>query len=182
MNPSSTVAERANQVHFAARWHIGEAQVCDGSQISQADYPLLFGAIGTAFGGSGAPYFNLPDLRGMFLRGVDGGALHDPDSGTRTSQSGGGIVGDVVGSVQVDAVANHQHNWDHFFYNFNFRGSDIACHQPADSGNLQTNTKQATNNDGGVKTGSLGAETRPKNVYVYYLVYGGPPPSSVATS
>ena len=72
----------------------------------------------------------------------------------------------MVGSWQVDAVANHQHDWDHFFYWFNFRGADIACHQPSDSPNLQNNTKQATNNDGGVKTAEPGKETRPKNVYV----------------
>jgi len=37
--------------------------VCDGTEISKKDYPDLFAAIGTSFGGDGKPKFYLPDLR-----------------------------------------------------------------------------------------------------------------------
>lgn len=45
--------------------------ICDGSSISRAEYAALFSVIGTSFGDgvSSTTMFNLPDLRGMFLRG-----------------------------------------------------------------------------------------------------------------
>lgn len=154
----------------------GDWLLCDGEAYSTEKLPDLFEAIGYGFGGNqNQNMFHVPDLRGMFLRGVNGKTQNDPDSATRTAQpnsdgTNNGNTGNMVGSWQTDALANHQHQWDHFFYWFNYRGEDIACHMPADSSNLQTNTRQATNNDGGVKTGSQGLETRPKNVYVYYLI------------
>jgi microcystin-dependent protein len=140
---------------------------CDGRALSRADYPELYLAIGTTYGGNGNPNFNLPDMRGYFQRGVDDGAGRDPDRGGRVQQGSGTAVGDRVGSLQSDQLKNHKHNWDHFFYWLSYSGSDIAVHQPADSWNLQNNTRQATNNDGG------GAETRPKNVYTYFLIASG---------
>jgi rhizosphere induced protein len=144
--------------------------ICDGGSVSALNYPLLVRVLGNLYGGDGVTIAYLPDMRGMFIRGVDDGAGVDPDVSSRTPATNG-TTG--VGSTQVDALANHQHNWDHFFYNFDFRGNDIACHQPPDSGNLQNNTRQATNNDGGVKTGSSGAETRPKNIALYWIIKAG---------
>jgi len=164
----------------------GKWLLCDGQAYSAQKLPDLFDAIGYGFGGNqNQNMFYVPDLRGMFLRGVNGNAKNsngtttrDPDVATRTAQpnSGGmnnGNAGNKVGSWQTDALANHQHNWDHFFYLFSFHGEDIACHQPSDSPNLANNTRQATNNDGGVTTSSTGQETRPMNVYVYYLICCG---------
>ena len=46
--------------------------ICDGSEISRTDYANLFNAIGTTFGdGDGTNTFNIPDLRGMFIRSYD---------------------------------------------------------------------------------------------------------------
>lgn len=42
--------------------------LCNGASYSTATYPQLFGIIGYSYGGSGAS-FNVPDFRGMFLRG-----------------------------------------------------------------------------------------------------------------
>ena len=51
------------------------ALVCDGSAVSRVIYAALFAAIGTTFGaGDGATTFNLPDLRGKFIRGTGGNA------------------------------------------------------------------------------------------------------------
>ena len=51
------------------------ALACDGAAVSRAAYPELFGAIGTTFGaGNGSTTFNLPDLRGRFVRGTGGNA------------------------------------------------------------------------------------------------------------
>jgi len=47
---------------------------CNGAAISRTTYADLFVAIGTTFGsGDGSTTFNLPDLRGEFLRGYDDG-------------------------------------------------------------------------------------------------------------
>ncbi|WP_273789985.1 phage tail protein [Bartonella sp. ML70XJBT] len=46
--------------------------VCDGQAYLRSDYPALYDAIGTRWGGSDSwTKFNVPDLRGVFLRGVD---------------------------------------------------------------------------------------------------------------
>lgn len=43
-------------------------------------------------------YFKLPDTRGMFPRGLDNGAGHDPDSAYR-----------VIGNRQMDMMVQHEH-------------------------------------------------------------------------
>lgn len=46
----------------------------NGAAISRSSYSTLFSAIGTVFGnGNGSTTFNVPDLRGEFLRGFDDG-------------------------------------------------------------------------------------------------------------
>jgi phage-related tail fiber protein len=68
--------------------------VCNGSAISRTVYNNLFNIIGTTFGsGDGSSTFNIPDLRGMFIRG------HDP-------RSGGNDPSRVFGSTQNDALQN----------------------------------------------------------------------------
>lgn len=45
---------------------------CNGAAVSRTTYAALFAAIGTVYGaGDGSTTFNLPDLRGEFLRGWD---------------------------------------------------------------------------------------------------------------
>ena len=47
---------------------------CDGSEVSRQAYDKLFAAIGTTWGeGDGENTFNLPDLRGIFVRCVEAG-------------------------------------------------------------------------------------------------------------
>lgn len=60
--------------------------ICQGQALSRTEYKDLFDVIGTNFGsGDGSTTFNVPDLRGEFLRG----------SGTNShsDQGGGGVVG-----------------------------------------------------------------------------------------
>ena len=48
---------------------------CDGSEISRETYNELFAVFGETFGaGDGTTTFNLPDLRGAFLRCIGGNA------------------------------------------------------------------------------------------------------------
>lgn len=51
---------------------------CDGSEVSRQAYGKLFAAIGTTWGeGDGENTFNIPDLRGIFVR-CDGGENNAP--------------------------------------------------------------------------------------------------------
>ena len=55
---------------------------CDGSDVSRQAYDKLFAAIGTTWGeGDGENTFNIPDLRGIFIR-CDGGE-NNADIGVR---------------------------------------------------------------------------------------------------
>ena len=48
---------------------------CDGSEISREAYKELFQVLGTKAGaGNGSTTFNVPDLRGVFIRGTGGNA------------------------------------------------------------------------------------------------------------
>ena len=61
---------------------------CDGSAISRTDFSRLFSVIGTTYGaGNGSTTFNLPDLRGEFLRGFDDGRTVDSGRVIGTAQS-----------------------------------------------------------------------------------------------
>jgi len=84
--------------------------LCDGREIKIAEYPELYDTVGTAWGaGNGRTTFNLPDLRGRFLRGADLGAGRDPDASTRAASAYGGFEGDDVGTVQGDSLQSHSH-------------------------------------------------------------------------
>lgn len=60
----------------------------NGAAVSRTAYADLFAAIGTTFGaGDGFNTFNLPDLRGEFVRGWDDGRGVDTGRGFGTSQT-----------------------------------------------------------------------------------------------
>lgn len=68
----------------------------NGAAVSRTTYSALFAAIGTIYGaGDGSTTFNLPDLRGEFIRGWDGGRGIDP--------------GRLLGSTQAGAIQSHNH-------------------------------------------------------------------------
>lgn len=62
---------------------------CNGAALSRTSYATLFSVIGTVFGaGDGSTTFNLPDLRGEFLRGWDHGRGVDAGRGFGSFQHG----------------------------------------------------------------------------------------------
>lgn len=137
--------------------------LCDGSAVSRTTYAGLFATIGTAYGaGNGTTTFNVPDFRGRFLRGVDGGAGRDPDKASRTAMSSGGNTGDAVGSVQGDAFQVHTHSLSGQAYgyggsNFNSGGNAVYLSPVA----------QAVGNP---NSGNSSTETRPLNANVNYII------------
>ena len=82
---------------------------CNGDPISRTTYAVLFKVIGIKYGaGNGSTTFNLPDLRGQFVRGWDHGHGDDPDAATRTDR-GDGTTGDKPGTKQSDQYKAHIH-------------------------------------------------------------------------
>lgn len=64
--------ENAPKPGFSYRWHSGKAapagwHLCDGTSHTTATYPLLFAAIGYAYGGAGAN-FSLPNWTDYIIR------------------------------------------------------------------------------------------------------------------
>jgi hypothetical protein len=102
--PAAALAQIKTNL-FIAGWLL-----CDGTPQSRFDYPALFGTIGYAFGGAGDS-FNVPDLRGQFIRGASDTAAQDPDRGGRKHPGGPGFTGTMVGSTQADAFQMHQHRY-----------------------------------------------------------------------
>lgn len=67
----------------------------NGASLIRASFPALFTAIGTLYGAVDSSHFNVPELRGEFIRGLDDGRGLD--------------AGRVLGSVQMSDFASHTH-------------------------------------------------------------------------
>ena len=75
--------------------------LCQGQAISRTDYADLFAVIGTNFGaGDGSTTFNLPDLRGEFLRGAGTNSHSGQGNGgsVGTHQDGTTVVTSIMGN------------------------------------------------------------------------------------
>ena len=83
--------------------------LCDGNSYLRTDYPALFNAIGTRWGTADGTHFNVPNFKGVFLRGHANGSTNDPDRASRTTSATGGASGDAVGSFQTHQYASHSH-------------------------------------------------------------------------
>lgn len=132
---------------------------CDGTSYLRATYPALFTAIGTSCGTADSTHFNVPDLRGRFLRAYDDGTGRDPDASSRTAMNAGGSTGALPGTIQGSQFGNHQHQSS---------GNVVAGYGPNNPG--------AGGGFAGVGGGTVGTnyqggnETRPINAYVTYII------------
>lgn len=126
---------------------------CDGSELNREAFSDLFSAIGINWGeGDGATTFNIPDLRGAFTRGKDGGRGFDPDRDLRYAFNGGS-AGDNVGSFQHDEIITHWHT-------IPSREGSVGTNAASEGGAQSTINSNPTG----------GNETRPKNAYVLYII------------
>ena len=177
---------------FPAGWLL-----CDGTAVSRTTYAALFTSISTAWGyGDNSTTFNVPDLRGLFLRGKDGGATRDPDKSTRTALKTGGAIGDNVGSYQnqatvknlmtassaavggADGVHSHTPPANMNGYVFDCAGgyASWVLQTGADVGMADKAAPTAGSGHGHaapaitLADGSVDHETRPKNVNVNYII------------
>lgn len=122
----------------------------NGAAVSRSLYAALFAKIGTTFGvGNGSTTFNLPDLRGEFVRGWDDGRNVD------TGRAFGSAQGDSVnsGGVQLREAAN---NW---LTLGSGSGDSLAYFQNGDFPTYGT-----------AATFFGGTETRPRNVALLYCI------------
>ncbi|WP_416439452.1 phage tail protein [Phnomibacter sp. MR] len=151
--------------------------LCDGRQLSTADarYTALFSIIGTSWGASGGPgTFNLPNTQGMFLRGVADTSNQDPDKETRIPLTIGGNSRNNVGSYQPDIFLNHNHGGgDHIHNTYNETGA-AGGRGSYLTGDRRSSTQWAGSpgmfGSGQIIQNQGGTETRPKNVYVNYII------------
>lgn len=76
--------------------------LCDGAELSRTDYSDLFAVIGTSFGsGNGSSTFNLPNLKGKILTGLDS---NDTDFASM-----GATGGEKTHTLTVDEIPSHTH-------------------------------------------------------------------------
>ncbi len=130
------VAPPGKTAHFAMSTPPLGWLKANGAAVSRTAYAALFAAIGTMYGaGDGSTTFNLPDMRGEFVRGWDDG--RGVDSGR------------VFGSAQADELRSHAHT---------MRGRDGSDTAGAYVGGASTNGSTKTTEVAG------GTETRPRNL------------------
>lgn len=155
----------------------GEAQwmLCDGRALDQTTYSALYALIGTSFGNGTINNpnhiqnaFNIPDLRGRFIRGTDDmngtAAGNDPDTASRTPMMPGGNTGqssNKVGSLQPDGIVSHNHTFLGQFIEASggggFQGHGFDSNSKSDPATF------TMSNTGG-------NETRPKNAYLNFII------------
>jgi microcystin-dependent protein len=149
--------------------------LCDGSLLPKDDPSTaqLFTIIGFSFGGDGTQQFALPDLRGRFIRGADHNRGKDP--GPRTGTGGvGSSQGFATALPMVPFVSNTQ--WtDHTHSVPHIPNDDhnTACALGGGSAEEWSSSVQTSSSAGDHRhsiSGGGDAETRPKNIYLYYLI------------
>ena len=158
---------------------------CNGAAISRTTYAALFAIIGTAHGaGDGSNTFNVPDLRGEFVRGwddsrgIDSGRnfatsqgdqnkQHNHSASATTSISPSAHNHVFPGDDQL-AFANGQGGWTNrttgtFNYDAKSEGSGNGRIYRTSDTTLSASTSVTINNDGG-------NEARPRNIAMMYVI------------
>lgn len=122
--------------------------VCNGAAVSRTTYADLWAAMGSPDTGDGNTTFNLPDLRGVFIRGLDSGRNFD--------------AGRVLGSYQDDSFESHSHR---------LYGNDKGNNSPQLSApGLWFDDAETVATDLDTIAATGGTETRPKNVALIYCI------------
>jgi microcystin-dependent protein len=106
---SSDVSEVGKISMFARSTAPSGYLKCNGAAISRTTYEALFSAIGTTFGaGDGSTTFNIPDLRGEFIRGWDDARGVDSGRTFGSWQGGQNLAHTHSATTSSDA---HTHTW-----------------------------------------------------------------------
>lgn len=123
---------------------------CNGAAVSRSTYSALFSAVSTTYGnGDGSTTFNLPDLRGYFVRG----------SGTNSD----GTAAGTFGAKQADALKTHTHPYEKNVNTLNAATGATAFNQVWNGFN-------GNGSDTGNPSTGTSTETRPKNIAMLYCI------------
>lgn len=126
--------------------------LADGRAISRTKYARLFRKIGTDYGaGDGSTTFNVPDLRGEFIRAWDAGRGVD--------------IGRNLGSFQNHQFQDHSHSIIN-----NWTGSSASG---TFAGILDANNDAflyVGQGTGFANSGNRGSETRPRNIALAFYI------------
>ena len=133
---------------------------CNGAAVSRTTYAALFAKIGTTYGaGNGSTTFNVPDLRGEFIRGWSNGKVGVDIGRTLGSNQGDAILQTTSNVIAVGAMVGT-------ITNNGVYGSDGSRWGIMDDAN---DNPPSTFNQMSVTIGS-GTETRPRNVAMVYAI------------
>ena len=182
----NTAAPAGAVMHFAQSTAPQGWLKANGTAVSRTTYANLFAAIGTTFGeGDGSTTFNLPDLRGEFVRGWDEGRGADDGRTFGSSQSDENKSHTHTGNTSnagshshggnTSNTGNHSHNMVNFAngpisanlghgsYDDRFSSNQSTGSAGAHSHNISTNT--AGSHSHSISTNaSGGSESRPRNI------------------
>lgn len=85
--------------------------LADGLAVSRTTYATLFALIGTTYGaGNGTTTFNLPDLRGRILVGVNDVTLPNGANGSFTTRALAATFGTETHTLTIAEMPNHRHS------------------------------------------------------------------------
>ncbi|MEQ9403920.1 MAG: phage tail protein [Cyclobacteriaceae bacterium] len=131
-------------------------KICNGDEVSLRQFPGLFLTIGVNWGGNASPKFNLPDLRGYFLRGVSGDTDRDPDVEKRYDLNQLSVQDpNRVGTYQKDDFGSHTHSV------VTVMGNGTWSRGAGADGDGSGASSTSSNG---------GKETRPINAYVNFII------------
>lgn len=159
--PAATDLTPAGTVIYTARSTAPPGYIkANGFPISRTTFAALFAAIGTAFGvGNGSTTFNVPDLRGQFIRGWSDGHTIDPGRTFGQPQLSQNLSHSHGGSVT--GAGTHGHTYDRSAAGAGTEGGDQGVHD--------FNTPTAVTGNGAHSHGLSisadgGTESRPRNI------------------
>lgn len=153
-NPAGTV------ITFAGASAPTGYLACNGQQVDRVTYADLFAAIGVIYGvGDGTTTFNLPDLRGEFIRGWDDGRGIDSGRAFGSSQNS-----DNLAHTHTITDPGHQHNAT---LTDDTRGVSDGG---ATGGNIPTTAVVDNAVTGITVDSSGGSESRPRNIALLYCI------------
>jgi len=145
---------------------------CNGAAVSRTTYAALFAVIGTQYGsGNGSSTFNIPDLRGEFIRGFDNGRGVDSGRSVASSQSDQNKQHNHSASSSSSVTdPGHTHTMNMNQGNiissggaFGLKDSGTATRINSNSTGISVSTSTSIGNDGG-------NETRPRNIAMMYVI------------
>jgi len=130
---------------------------CNGAEISRTTYATLFGVIGTVYGeGDEEATFDLPDLRGEFVRGWDN--ARGIDSGR------------VFGSAQLDSLENITGNLGHIEYVVSTANGAFGLSGTASGIRSVSSGTQSLINFDASRVARTSTETRGRNIALMHCI------------